>query len=621
MTKNQNNSYTNADIKLVSDIDHIRMRPGMYIGDTNHPYQLLNEALDNALDECINGYSDRIEVSYDSSEGRYSIRDYGRGIPIGLVDIPDAKPLESLEVLMTKSFSGGKFNNSNYNFKSGLHGLGNKCINALSSKCEVSTYRDNKSVTFTSELGVKTSLVYNAYEEPTGVDISFVADETIFDSIEIPHKILIDRIRTIKAFKIPIELKIDNQLVDLQVNDLSDLLETEDPYFKISIREEVDNKVIDTRLNYSAETAERFKGYTNLIYNKDGGTHTRLIRRSIMNVWEKFYPRDTILHREDCLLGLDCLVAVFLSETSFSSQTKDKLTVNNSELSDLMNKFEESFYSYLNDQPKMRNAMLERFEEYRKSKNKLSDQKSISDLIVIDTSIKSTKTVKRKSVVPGLLECTSKKVDNTELYLIEGRSASGGAARTRDRLTQSILPLRGKITNTTYMTSAEALNSEVILNIVNAVGCGIGDQLDTTTCRYEKIIILSDADCDGMHISALLSTLFINHMKELVLDGKVYILSPPLFGYYIKDKFHYTNEFKEIPDDIRRLKKYTRYKGLGEMDDSEFKVSCLTEGNRNLKRLSFPDDHKLLNEITGSSSGRRELLTKLNLLIKSDYTK
>ena len=239
------------------------------------------------------------------------------------------------------------------------------------------------------------------------------------------------------------------------------------------------------------------------------------------------------------------------------------------------------------------------------------------DLVKINGKTDSG-TVRRKSVVNGLIECTSPYLENTQLYLVEGNSAGGTAARARDKKTQSVLPLRGKIKNITYMSINQALKSEDIRKVVNATGAGVGDETDPERCRYEKIIIAADADPDGKHITALLISVYVNLMPALVKAGRVYVLEPPLFGYVQDKHYIFTNEFEEIPEKLRTTKGYTRYKGLGEMDDDEFKESCMTSGNQNLYQVQYPEDLDAFNRILGTTGGRRELLIDLGIIRFAD---
>ena len=615
-------NYSSDSITILNDMDHIRRRPGMYVDSTDDPRQLLSEAFDNALDEAQSGFSALTEVFVNTQTHEYAIRDYGRGIPIGMKELPDGIEKESLEVLCTKSFSGGKFDGNNYKLRGGLHGVGLGCCNALSEKFEIATHRDNQAVYLYCERGEVQSLQYYDTAEPNGVYISIQADPEIYDTVVIPFDYIVNRCLVAKAFGYPVDLYVDGSLYSLPAESVADLIPKEDSsqYAEFEVSAKLDTgEFIKVVMRYTSETTTKYFGYSNLIYNRYGGTHTRLIDRAIEEVWKEYYGESegVDLRDSDCKVGLRALCAVFISEVAFSSQTKDKLTVKNEVVQPLIDAFKDEFKKVLETNPELRKALIKRFAEYRQSQNRLTARKEIMDLVKINGKTDSG-TVRRKSIVNGLIECTSPYLANTQLYLVEGNSAGGTAARARDKKTQSVLPLRGKIKNITYMSINQALKSEDIRKVVNATGAGVGDETDPERCRYEKIIIAADADPDGKHITALLISVYVNLMPALVKAGRVYVLEPPLFGY-IQDKHYvFTNNFEEIPEKLRTTKGYTRYKGLGEMDDDEFKESCMTAGNQNLYQVQYPEDLDAFNRILGTTGGRRDLLVELGIIRYAD---
>lgn len=610
--------YNASAIRVMSDMQHIRQRPGMYIGDADNPRQLFSEAFDNAIDESQSGYSDLTEVIVDTNTHTYTIRDYGRGIPIGLKESPDGGQVEVLQLLATKSFSGGKFDESNYKIRGGLHGVGMGCCNALSKLFEIATHRSGKAVYLHCEQGEVQDLEYYDTSEPDGTCISICADEEIFDSTEIPLDFIKNRCLVSKAFGFPVNLYVDGEEVELVAEHVADLLPKEDysQFAEFDISAKIDTgEFIRVAIRYNSDTSSKIYGYTNLLYNRYGGTHTRMLEQAIERVWSEYYSESTEvnLRPSDCRVGLRSLCAVFISEVSFSSQTKDKLTVSSKDLQPLIDAFAEEFKNQLENNPEIRLALIKRFAEYRLSQNRLTSRKEIMELVKV--SDKTTNGgVRRKSVVNGLIECTSPQLSGTELYLVEGNSAAGPAARARNKKLQSVLPLRGKVKNVTNLSITTALKSEDIRKIVNATGAGVGDETDPERCRYEKIIIAADADPDGKHITALLISVYINLMAPLVKAGRVYVLEPPLFGYQKDGKYVFTNEFEEIPENLRTTKGYTRYKGLGEMDDDEFRDSCFIPGQRNLYQVHYPNDIDEFNRIVGTTEGRRDLLVNLGVI-------
>ena len=626
MTDINTQEYNVDSIEMMSDIEHIRHRPGMYVDGVTDPRQLFSEAFDNALDEAQSGYSPCTKVYVDTSSNTYTVEDYGRGIPIGKKETEDGRQIETLELLVTKSFSGGKFHGKNYKLSAGLHGVGLCCCNALSSKFEITTIRDWKVVTYKSEQGVTKDLIYSDAHtrsplKTSGVTISFSADPSIYEDTKIPIDYILNRCNTAKAFGYNVELYIDGEEQILHAVELYDLLPTDTAniseyhYFELTSKIET-GEFMTVALKYTSDTHNKYLGYTNLLFNKFGGTHTRLLNTAINEVWEEFYKEiSTQLKWDDCTVGLRALVAVFISETAFSSQTKDKLTVKNYIIQPLIDKFKEQFRKELIDNPEIRTALLKRFEEYRNSQNRLTSRKEIMELVKVNGR-REDGTVKRKSVVPGLIECTSNKLEGSELFIVEGTSAGGSAARARNRTNQSVLPLRGKIKNVAYMSITKALQSEDVRKVINAIGAGVGEETDPSKCRYDKIIFSPDADSDGRHIANLLICVAVTLVAPLVKAGRVYVLEAPLYSYLDKNKKRiYTDEFESIPENLRTSKGFIRYKGLGEMDDIEYKESCMDpNGGRRLYQVQYPEDIDQFYRIMGTTRGRRDLLEDLGLI-------
>lgn len=610
----------NADsIQVLSDIQHMRLRRGMYIGEAIDPRHLFVEVLDNAVDEAQSGYSKGTVVSINTSNNMYSIRDYGRGIPHGTKILENNEEKYVVEIICTKANSGGKFDGKSYTHSGGLHGLGLTITNALSNEFRISSFINGKSVNLEAVDSDIKKIYESDIDEPNGSIVSFIPNPDYFESAEVPIDFVVNKCKILNAFGYSTRLFIDDEEYDLSSsNSLITLMpEYEKSYMYDEITFEDGDELIRVALNYTNGTSCNISGYTNLIYNRVGGTHTKYINRAICDVWAKLaqaYPDEhTInLKYDDCTLGLDVLVAVFLREIEFSSQTKEKLTVKPAYLDNLMNGFKDKFLEYMVNHPDLRKALIKRFEEYRIAQNKLLSQKEITSIVKINESTDG-KSVRRKSVVPGLIECTSTNKDGTELYIVEGKSAAGPVARARDKKFQSVLPLRGKIKNVTYMSIKDALKSQEVCNIVNAVGAGVGTDSDPSRSRYGKIIIATDADPDGSHIVALVLSVFVNIIPNVVKEGLVYILEAPLYGFDDPDtkKRMYTSNMNEVPSNPIN---FTRYKGLGEMDDSEFKDSCLVEGHRSLYQVIYPDSIDKFNEILGTSKGRSNLLKDLGII-------
>ncbi|WJZ23525.1 DNA topoisomerase II large subunit [Listeria phage LIS04] len=617
-------SYDSSSIEIFSDVAHIRKRPGMYIGETDTPKHLFSEAIDNALDETQSNYSDKVIVRVDTQNNVYEVQDFGRGIPHGEIEVRDdagnvVKKAEVVEILATQAKSGGKFNNDAYKIRSGLHGVGLTCITALSEHMEIETTRDGQSVKFVASQGKKLSIDRTeADPELHGTTIRFKGDDTIFDSNVIPLDTIHTRCKTANSLGFPVFLYIDGELQDLGDRGLVELLPANgngvSTLCDIPLEIVTPNgEMVKVLLRYTSDTRELYRGYTNLLYNSGGGTHLRELSRSIREAWTP-YREDTIIKSNDVLVGLRGVVAIFIAEPEFSSQTKERLIVKSKQLEHLFDQIQTQLSKYLKDNESVRKGLLKRFEEYRISQNKMLAQKEIKELVKVNSSLDG-KSIRRKSVVPSLRECLSPSRDDTELYIVEGDSAGGTAVQARDQHTQAILPLKGKILNVTQKSIKKSLQSEEVKNIVNSIGAGVGADSDANRSRYDKIIIMCDADPDGANIAALVMSVLVKLIPDVIRQGRVYLALPPLFGYEIKKKgqdpvFVPVYSKDELPDGVE----FTRFKGLGEMDPEELEVSCMKESTRKLIPVEFPEDIDDFNEVLSSSKKRFELLQQAGVI-------
>ncbi|AWD93057.1 DNA gyrase subunit B [Bacillus phage vB_BceM-HSE3] len=615
--------YGTDEIDALSDIAHIRLRPGMYIGMKDNPKQLFAEILDNSLDEGQNGYSHKTEVYVDTKEKIYQIKDYGRGIPIGLKELKNEsgeviQEIEALELLFTKSNSGGKFSNKGYKIRGGLHGVGNKCVNALSEWMTAETRRSGKKVIFKSEQGRKTDLIYEDMTETDspGMTVTFKGDDTIFNTVTIPIDFIMTRCKTANSFGYKIELYVDGELQDLGEGTLRDLLpqsssEDVSEYAELPINATLETgEFVKTFIVYTSDTRDAYKGFTNLLYNSAGGTHIREFQRIVTEAW-KPYIQDTIIQPNDVLVGLRSVVAVFISEPEFASQTKEKLSVSRKDLEPLFNELKSEFSNYLNENEPLRKALLKRFEEYRITQNKFLSQKEIQSIVVLNDNA-TGKGLRRRSVVAKLVECKSKDRDGTELLICEGDSAMGSILAARDPYYQAALPLRGKILNVTHKSIKDALKSEEVRSIVNSVGAGVGPDSNADLSRYEDIIIVTDADPDGANIAALVIAVFVFIIPDIVKQGRLKIALTPLYGYTDPKTKQYIPVFDR--EDLPKGVEFTRYKGLGEMDPEEFKVCCLLESSRKLLEVTYPNDLEEFSHILSQSWKRFQLLESAGVI-------
>lgn len=608
--------YSVKDLQVLSPRDHVRQRYGMYIGENTTAAPLFNEIIDNALDESNAGYSKCTEVVVDYTKNLYKVTDYGRGFPQGKIKNPDTgKELEALELLCTTAFSGGKFNNMSYKISSGLNGVGLLVTNSLSDSFNIQTWRDGQVVEYSAHKGITDAVEYCdalsfvGQGHPSGTQVVFSPDPEMFVDAQVPLSHIVMRCKIASAFGMKTSLKVIDDQGEREVDvdsTIYDLLPPSDEgiseYYRhdFTVKDESTGESVSIALQYTSDTKSYYRGYTNLLYNSQGGTHHKMLDDAIYEAWNHFNLEG--LKWNDIYLGLRGVVAVFITHTEFSSQSKERLSVNKSQLEVLRHLAANEIYKWLKDNDEVRESLLKRFHEYRDSQNKLLSRKEIKSLLYINESKNGQ--VRRKSVVRKLLECDSKSREDTELFIVEGDSAMGSAMTARDQHTQSLLPLRGKVLNVArYDNITDCLKNEEVRSIVNSIGAGIGEDTDAEKSRYERIIFMTDADEDGKEIAVLLSGIFVNLLPGLVKSGMVYLALPPLYGWQDKKGYHFTNTMSEIP-----VSEFTRYKGLGEMDADELKVSTMDPSSRRLVRLNYPEDLGMFNSVLTSASAKYKML-------------
>ena len=418
-------TYSSDNIKVLSDREHIQLRKTMYIGEATDPRTLLSEIIDNALDECQAGYSEAIIVSIDTKNHKYEVRDYGRGIPHGKKEL-NGEMKETLEILLTKSNSGGKFDNSAYTTSSGLHGLGITITNALSKHICITSYRKGKYVQGEANGTDEVKIKYGKSEEPDGTHVVFEPDSKFFPTVEIPISFVKDRCRIASALGFRTRLIVDGEEIDTNAT-MFDLMKEENPDVSTYVQiepitvESTAKEIMKVAIKYTSETNDRYFGYTNLLVNYLGGTHVQELSKTIIATWKEFIDKHKNvkpaieLHNNDYLVGMRAVCAVFISHPEFSSQTKEKLVVNKKYFEELMELFSKQLYKYLHEHADIAHQLVKRFEQYRAAQNALLSQKEIGSLIKINEE--SGDNIRRRSVVSKLVDCTSKKRDNTELFL------------------------------------------------------------------------------------------------------------------------------------------------------------------------------------------------------------
>ena len=506
----------------------------------------------------------------------------------------------------------------------GLNGLGVTITNALSKEIIITSYRNGKYVKATAHSSIDVDLEYGESAEPNGTNVTFIPDEQYFAKKHIDIKFIEDRCKVASAlgfrarlFVDGTEVKTDASIYDLMTEETSGINDYAkiEPFHVISLA----NEQMKVALKYTSDTSDRYFGYTNLLCNYLGGTHVQELSKTIIQTWKEFIEKhktikpNVELRPNDYLVGLRAVCAVFISKPEFSSQTKEKLVVNKKYFEELMSLFKNRFSRYLEDNIVLAQQLIKRFEEYRIAQNALLSRKEISSLIKINTD--NSDNIRRRSVVSKLVECTSKKRKDTELFIVEGDSARGPFLFTRNIETQAVLPLRGKILNVTNKSVKDAVKNNEICDLANAMGCGIGGSCDASKSRYDRVIIAADADIDGAQISCLVLSVFINMFPDMVKEGRVYIAMPPLYSWGDSPKnFGWCNKIEDVPKGVQ----FTRFKGLGEMSDSQLKYFLVDPETRNTMQVQYPSDVDAFNRILGTSEGKRELLTNLGVIVKED---
>lgn len=618
--KQSQNNYDEDNIQVLSDIKHIQLRKGMYIGEAENAFQLFSEILDNSLDELGEGYGEEIKVIIDTKLNKYTIMDQGRGIPIGLKTLETGEQKEILEVICTKANSSGKFNTNSYKYSAGINGLGITITNALSEYFEITTMREGKAVTFKAKYGEKESLNYDKISKSKhGTTTSFIPDPKMFKSTKIPLEKIIDRCRVASALGYRVRLIVDEEEIETSAT-IYDLItepdETITTYKELPliISENENKELMKVAIRYTSDTHDRYFGYTNMLTNSSGGTHVNELSKTIISAWQEFVDKKKIklevnLKPNDYLLGLRAVCAIFISQPEFSSQTKEKLVIPKDRLKELMEGFKIKFKEILYKDQDITLALIKRFTEYRIAQNKLLMNKDIMSKIKINED--GSNNIRRRSVVEKLVECTSRKREGTEIIYFEGDSAASLGKVLRNKEWQSILPLRGKVLNVAGKSVKDSLKSQPICDIANSAGCGIGGLCDPSKRRYEKLLIAADSDPDGKQIYSLILNVFINLFPDLVKAGAVYVILPPLYSYTLDKNRYYTNHLDEVPKNANDL---VRFKGLGEMGQDDFYNCILNPKKRKTYRVEYPADLERFNQIMGTREAKRELLEELGIM-------
>ena len=588
--------YGAVGIVVLEGLEAVRKRPGMYIGSTDSRglHHLVYEVVDNSIDEAMAGYASLISV-YINTDGSVTVDDDGRGIPTGMHE----KGKSALELVMTHLHAGGKFDKNSYKVSGGLHGVGVSVVNALSNKLIVIVDRDGKKFRQTYSKGIPDGGVEIIGDsDKTGTSVTFFPDDTIFETLEFEYDILQLRFRNQAYLNKNVSIYLEDKRTGKSdkfhfeggVSEfVSFLNRSKTPIHTppIHIFGESNSIDIEVALQYTDGYNETINSFVNTISTPDGGTHMAGFRTALTRVVNDYAKtnnllKDEQLTGEDVREGLTAVLSIKIPEPQFEGQTKSKL--GNSEaqgaVSSLMN---EKLNEYFLENPKIAEIIV---------------KKTIFASHVREAARKAKELTRRKSALestslPGkLADCTEKDPSKSEIYVVEGDSAGGSAKQGRDRMFQAILPLRGKILNVEKTRPDKILQSEAIRNLVIAIGGGIGSDFDITKVRYHRIIIMTDADVDGAHISTLLLTLFFRQMRPLIDEGYIYIATPPLYRVAKgkKEVYAYTEqEMQAAIAEFGQGANASRYKGLGEMNPHQLWETTMDPERRIMKKVKIED--------------------------------
>ena len=594
----EENNYTAEDIEVLGGLEAVRRRPGMYIGSTGPKglHHLVYEIVYNSIDEAMAGYCDRVTVTI-FDDGRVEVADNGRGIPI---DIHPVTSTSALEAVMTTLHAGAKFGGRGYKVSGGLHGVGASVVNALSSWLIVEVRRDDKVYSQEYCRGIAQNGVEQVGEtSDTGTTTTFLADEEIFGTLNYDFAALTQRFREMCYLTKGLELCFRDQKSDHEITFYFEggiasfaryLNKNRSVLHKpIYLSREVNGTEVEVALQFNEGFAETALSFANCINTQDGGSHLTGFRSGLTRVindearkFKLLKEEDANLIGEDAREGLVSIVSVKLAEPQFEGQTKGKL--GNPEVKNHVESVVvEGLSQYLDEHPADAKRIIEKCLTSARAREAA---KKARDLVIGKKSLDG-------GTLPGkLADCSEKDPSKSEIYLVEGPSAGGSAKQGRDRRFQAILPLKGKILNVEKASPEKMLAHDEIRIIITALGAGIDSEMDLSKLRYDRVIIMTDADVDGAHIRTLLLTFFFRHMAELINEGHLYIAQPPLFRVSAGKEKHwvYTEKDREVLAKKAKGKvDIQRYKGLGEMTAQQLWESTMNPETRSLLQVNVSD--------------------------------
>lgn len=608
-------TYSAKNIEVLEGLEPVRKRPGMYIGSTNEQglHHLVNEVLDNSIDEVVAGHATEVFFHYKKN-GSIAIKDNGRGIPIDFH--PKFKNKRALEIVLSTLHAGGKFDSNSYKTSGGLHGVGISVVNALSSSLEVTVFKNSKKYSQTYSKGkAKTKIkIEKCKKNEKGTEIIFIPDETIFETTKFSPKKLYDfiKMKAVLVSGTSIDFKIDKELIIdstpnyekfLFKNGIADFLDIKskntaklfEKYFAI-VKPINDREKCEIFISFNQNEKSSLISFCNTIETPDGGSHENGFKNGILKAIKLYGQKNQIakianISINDLADYSDIVISIFINEPSFEGQTKKRIIMPKLQ-KQLETIIQNEFLLWLNSNKKITKILIDTLIERSLLRTDLTKIKELE-----------RKSFKERHKLPGkLVDCSSKNIEGTELFIVEGDSAGGSAKQARNRELQAILPLRGKILNVFSVSLSKIADNNEIQNLIQSLGCGIGKNFELSKLRYEKIILMTDADVDGSHIATLLITFIYKYMRPIIDNNRLFLAMPPLFKIQHKDKIFYAYDENEKDKIIKKefLNKVnptlSRYKGLGEMPADQLKSTTMHPEKRKLLSININQGKKELRE-------------------------